>query len=79
MTDKAAVIASGLIGRGWATSVSRAGYDVALYDAALGCAHAALGFIDTVLADLHRDGLLNGNAPDAVRGRIKVAPTVADA
>jgi L-gulonate 3-dehydrogenase len=79
LTDKVAVIGSGLIGRSWAISFSRAGYDVALYDAAPGAAHAALGFVDAVLADLHRDGLLNGNEPDVVRGRIKIAATVADA
>jgi L-gulonate 3-dehydrogenase len=79
LADKVAVIGSGLIGRSWAISFSRAGYDVALYDAAPGAADAALGFVDAVLADLHRDGLLNGNKPDAVRGRIKVAATMADA
>ena len=79
MADKVAVIGSGLIGRSWAISFSRAGYDVALYDVASGAADTALGFVDAVLADLHRNGLLNGHEPNAVRGRIKVAATLADA
>jgi L-gulonate 3-dehydrogenase len=79
LTGKVAVVGSGLIGRSWAISFSRAGYDVALYDAASGVADAALGFIDAVLADLHRNGLLNGHEPNAVRGRITVAATLADA
>lgn len=79
MKDKVAVVGSGLIGRSWAISFSRAGYDVALYDAASGAADAALSFVDAVLADLHRNGLLDGHEPNAVRGRIKVAATLADA
>jgi 3-hydroxyacyl-CoA dehydrogenase len=52
---------------------------VALHDAVAGAAAAALGFVDSVLADLHRNGLLGGHEPGAVRGRIKVAETLAGA
>ena len=79
MADKVAVIGSGLIGRAWAISFSRAGHTVALYDAVEGAAAAALGFIDSVLADLDRNNLLNGHAPTAVRARITAATTLADA
>jgi L-gulonate 3-dehydrogenase len=79
VTDKVAVIGSGLIGRSWAISFSRAGHDVALYDATSGAADAALGFVDAVLADLYRNGLPNGHEPNAVVGRIKVAASLADA
>ena len=79
MNDKVAVVGCGLIGRSWAISFSRAGYDVALYDAVPGAAESALGFVDAVLADLHRNGLLSGNEPSVVRARIKIAATLADA
>ena len=79
MADKVAVIGSGLIGRAWAISYSRAGHEVALYDAVAGAAAAALGFVDSVLADLHRNGLLGGHAPEAVRKRITVAASLAEA
>jgi 3-hydroxyacyl-CoA dehydrogenase len=79
MADKIAVIGSGLIGRSWAISFSRAGYQVALHDAAPGAAEAAVGFIDSVLADLDRNGLLGGHTPAAIRGRIAVAASLAGA
>jgi 3-hydroxyacyl-CoA dehydrogenase len=79
VVDKVAVIGSGLIGRAWAISFSRAGHEVALYDAVAGAAQAALGFVNSVLADLHRNGLLNGHEPGAVRERIGVAADLADA
>jgi 3-hydroxyacyl-CoA dehydrogenase len=79
VADKVAVIGAGLIGRAWAISYARAGHAVALYDAAAGAAAAALGFIDSVLADLDRNGLLSGHPPAAVRGRIAVAASLAEA
>lgn len=79
MTGKVAVVGSGLIGRAWAISYARAGHDIALYDAMAGAAEAALGFIDSVLADLHANNLLNGHAPEAVRARIATAPSLAAA
>ena len=79
VAQKVAVIGSGLIGRAWAISYSRAGHTVALYDAVAGAGEMALGFIDSVLMDLHRNGLLGGHEPSAVRGRITVAETLADA
>ena len=48
MGSKVAVIGSGLIGRAWAISFSRAGHDVALYDAVAGAADKALGFVDSL-------------------------------
>lgn len=79
MADKVAVIGSGLIGRAWAISFARAGYDVALYDAQAGAAEAAISFIDSVLADLHRNGLLGGHEPSSVLARITTAATLLDA
>lgn len=79
MGSKVAVIGSGLIGRAWAISYARAGHDVALYDAVAGAAAGALGFVDSVLADLDANGLLNGNPPAVVRARITAADSLAAA
>ena len=73
MVDKIAVIGSGLIGRAWSISFARAGYEVALYDAKPEAAEAALGFVDSVLADLQVNDLLAGHAPEQVRQRITPA------
>lgn len=74
--SKAAIVGAGLIGRAWAISFARAGYDVALFDQDGGAAERALGFIDSVLGDLHANDLLNGNSPDAVRKRITPAKSL---
>jgi 3-hydroxyacyl-CoA dehydrogenase len=79
VADKVAVIGSGLIGRAWAISYARAGYEIALYDAYQGAAQAALGFVDSVLADLERNGLLGGASPEVVRARIQPVTTLAAA
>jgi L-gulonate 3-dehydrogenase len=79
MADKVAVIGSGLIGRAWSISFARAGYEVALHDAVPGAAEAAIGFVDSVLEDLDRNGLLSGHTPAAVRGRITPAASLAAA
>ena len=71
--SKAAIIGTGLIGRAWAISFARAGFDVALFDQDGAAAGRALGFIDSVLGDLHANDLLNGNPPETVRKRISTA------
>jgi L-gulonate 3-dehydrogenase len=79
MAEKVAVIGSGLIGRAWSISFARAGYEVALHDAQAGAAEAAIGYVESVLADLDRNGLLAGHAPEAVRARITPARHLAQA
>jgi 3-hydroxyacyl-CoA dehydrogenase len=79
MPTKVAVIGSGLICRAWAISFARAGCEVALHDPQKGAAEAAIGFVESVLADLHANGLLGGFAPEVVRRRINVAPDLAEA
>lgn len=78
MADKVAIVGTGLIGRAWAISYARAGYDIALYDAYQGAAQAALGFVDSVLADLERNDLL-GASPEALRARMTPVDTLAAA
>jgi 3-hydroxyacyl-CoA dehydrogenase len=79
MSDKIAVIGSGLIGRAWSISFARAGYEVALYDAKPEAAEAALAFVDSVLADLESNDLLAGHTPEQVRARITPAGDLASA
>src|SRR5215469_14915950 len=54
---KVAVIGAGLIGRAWAMVFARAGWEVALYDAAPGVAQAALGLVADGLQELSQHGL----------------------
>lgn len=71
--SKVAVIGTGLVGRAWAITFARGGYDVALYDRDPAAADRAMSFIDSVLDDLNSNDLLNGQTPVAVRSRISKA------
>ena len=76
---KIAVVGAGLIGRAWAVSFARAGYEVALSDAASEQIDAAFAFIDGALEELAGFDLLNGATPVAVRLRIRAMPDLAAA
>ncbi|MEP9375171.1 3-hydroxyacyl-CoA dehydrogenase [Aquabacter sp. CN5-332] len=77
--SKIAIIGSGFIGRAWAITFARAGFDVALADQAQGAPEAALAYIEGVLPDLAENDLLNGASPAAVRARLSAAPSYAAA
>lgn len=77
--SKIAIIGSGFIGRAWAITFARAGFDVALADHAAGAPEAALAYIDGVLPDLHANDLLNGETPERVRARLSPAASYAEA
>ena len=69
---KIAVVGAGLIGRAWAISFARAGHDVALWDVDANAPAAALTTIETRLAELAGNGLLDGGPGGVVthsRGR----------
>ena len=68
--SKIAIVGSGLIGRAWAITFARAGFDVALYDADAAAIRAAHAYVAEVLPSLEEFDLLNGAAPDAVLARI---------
>ena len=68
--NKTAIIGSGFIGRAWAISFARAGYDVNLWDQDATAPAAAHDYISDVLGDLERNGLLNGQTPKDVLARI---------
>src|ERR1044072_9084161 len=73
----AAMIGAGLIGRSWAIVFARAGWDVAIHDAAPGAADRAIGLIADGLHELAEQGL--GENPKAAAKRVRVARDVADA
>ncbi|MCB1378130.1 MAG: NAD-dependent epimerase/dehydratase family protein, partial [Alphaproteobacteria bacterium] len=68
--NKTAIIGSGFIGRAWAISFARAGYQVSLWDQDGRAPAAAHAYIADVLGDLDRNDLLNGQTPATVLGRI---------
>ncbi|ONQ39423.1 3-hydroxyacyl-CoA dehydrogenase NAD-binding domain-containing protein, partial [Burkholderia cenocepacia] len=72
---KVAIIGSGLVGRSWAISFSRAGHDAYLWDSQQGAAEAAVAYIASILPDLQANDLLRGSTPDAVLARLHVVNT----
>jgi 3-hydroxyacyl-CoA dehydrogenase len=76
---KVAIIGAGFIGRAWAISFARAGHEVALWDADPQAPTKALAYVETVLPDLAANDLLDGAAPEAVRGRMRVAQNLGQA
>jgi 3-hydroxyacyl-CoA dehydrogenase len=77
MTDRVAIIGTGLVGVGWAIVFARAGCEVALHDSAPGAASRARDDIALRLDDLVAAGLLADAA--GVLARVRVAATLADA
>ncbi len=70
MADQVAIIGSGLIGRAWAISFARGGYDVRLYDSNPEALPAALTAIATAVQDLAAHDQLHGQTPATVAERI---------
>jgi len=77
--QKTAIIGSGFIGRAWAISFARAGYEVALWDQSPDAVSKARDYIVEVLIDLERNDLLNGHSPSAVLARIVAEADLAKA
>jgi len=74
---RVAVVGSGLVGRGWAIVFARAGWDVAVYDAAPGGAEAALRLVGDGLEQLARHGLADN--PGAAAARVRATAELEDA
>jgi L-gulonate 3-dehydrogenase len=74
---KMAVIGAGLIGRAWAMVFSRAGWDVALYDAVAGVAEAGLKSVGEGLRALAEHGLADD--PAGATARVRAAPDLSGA
>jgi 3-hydroxyacyl-CoA dehydrogenase len=79
MTEKVAIVGSGLIGRAWAIAFARAGWEVALWDPVPEAPGAALATIESLLADLAEQDMLNGATAEAVRARMAPVATLAQA
>jgi L-gulonate 3-dehydrogenase len=78
MTDRIALIGSGLIGTGWAIVYAEAGYHPVLYDADPTQVEQALADARRGLDDLAAYGLLDGD-PAEVHARIGTAETMDEA
>ncbi|MEK9723038.1 MAG: 3-hydroxyacyl-CoA dehydrogenase [Rhodospirillaceae bacterium] len=79
MTDKIAVIGSGLVGRAWAISFARAGFTVQMTDANAGTLGRVRGIIESSLGDLADNGLLNGQSVADVMARVGTCGSFAEA
>jgi len=64
--SKISIIGSGFIGRAWAISFARSGYDVVIWDLDTEASVMALSYIKGVLGDLEQNDLLKGNTPGEV-------------
>ena len=74
-----AVVGCGLVGRSWAMTFARGGFEVALHDAAPGAARDALDALPAALAPLADLDLLGGRSPEAILDLIRVAETPEEA
>ncbi len=79
MSDRIAIVGSGIVGQSWAISFARGGFEVALFDTAPGVAGSARIAIGRSLDDLAQHDLLVGQVPARVLGRIRTADTLTDA
>ena len=79
MAKKVAIIGSGLIGRAWAITFARGGYDVAMYDPEVAALKQSLETVGTLLVDLEKGGLLNNQTAATVRKRIAPVRTLDEA
>jgi L-gulonate 3-dehydrogenase len=77
VTETAAIIGSGLIGRAWAMVFARAGWHVRLFDSMPAQIDSALGLIAASLADLERAGLVDDSV--AAAALVSGAATLEDA
>ncbi len=78
MSEKIAVIGAGLIGRAWAIVFARAGFQVALWDAAPQALQGCQQLLRENLADLAAHGLI-AEPPQALLERIQPAASLAQA
>ena len=79
MTQEAAIVGTGLVGRAWSIAFVRAGWDVKLWDAAPQAVADAITAIGALLEDLARQELLGGKPLAELQRRLHPAPTLAAA
>jgi L-gulonate 3-dehydrogenase len=76
---KVTVVGTGFVGRAWAMSFARAGYEVALWDRDKEAPSKALAYIERLLPNLEANDLLNGATASEVATRIREATTLESA
>lgn len=76
---KTCIVGSGLIGRSWAISFARAGYEVALWDRDRRAPQAALEFAASMLPELATNDLLAGQEPATVLARMRPVTNLTNA
>jgi 3-hydroxyacyl-CoA dehydrogenase len=74
-----ALVGTGLVGRAWAISFARAGHDVRLFDEAPELARKAVAFAAEMLPMLASEDLLEGQSPDTVAARLRIAGSLEQA
>jgi 3-hydroxyacyl-CoA dehydrogenase len=79
LTDRIAIVGSGIVGQSWAISFARGGFAVHLFDPAPDVAARARDQIAASLANLSWHDLLDGQTPADVLDRITVATSLAEA
>jgi 3-hydroxyacyl-CoA dehydrogenase len=77
--EAAAIVGTGLVGQAWAIAFARAGWEVRLWDQVPEAPGEAIATTAGLLHDLADQGLLGGQKVAAVQGRLRPAPTLADA
>jgi L-gulonate 3-dehydrogenase len=77
VSERVAIVGSGLIGRAWAIVFAGGGCEVALYDAAKGVADKAAGLVAEGLQELATHGLVADAT--AAAARVRVASSLAEA
>jgi L-gulonate 3-dehydrogenase len=74
-----AIVGAGLIGRAWAIAFARGGHEVRIHDEMAGAAEKARQFAASALPALAEEGLLDGQSPAEVAGRLKTTDTLSAA
>lgn len=77
--NKIAIVGCGLVGGSWALVFARAGLDVVLHDPSPASIATALDFVRTTAPVLAAKGLLNGQTPEQVLGRLRSTGSLAEA
>lgn len=76
---KIALVGCGLVGGSWSVVFARAGLEVSLFDPSPAALEAAQGFARMTVADLARQGMLGGQDPATVVGRITTTGSLMEA
>jgi L-gulonate 3-dehydrogenase len=74
--SRIAVVGCGVVGSSWSLVFARAGFEVAVWDAAPAAVEATLGFVRTALQDLTAQGLGGTEPAETILARLKPAASL---